>query len=130
MFNSFVKRQPGVSLQTVPVAQVHSSSQQLPQQAVFALDEPSARLYAAGGAAPSTVHSWDMSQERCTQQVHSLKLPQQQATAYNAKHSLLKAQATAPFEVNLLYLRVVLRTFCMHRILYLDVFFQCGYAAT
>lgn len=55
--------------QTVPVAQVHSSSQQLPQQAVFALDESSARLYAAGGAAPSTVHSWDMSQERCTQQI-------------------------------------------------------------
>ena len=58
-------------MQTVPVAQVHSSSQQYPQQAVFAPEEASGRLYAAGGAAPSTVHSWDMSQERCTQQVCS-----------------------------------------------------------
>ncbi|KAL3149110.1 hypothetical protein ABBQ32_001950 [Trebouxia sp. C0010 RCD-2024] len=56
--------------QAVPVAQVHSYSQLYPQQAVFALDEPSGRLYAAGGAAASTVHTWDMSQERCTRQIY------------------------------------------------------------
>ncbi|KAL0035168.1 hypothetical protein WJX79_004418 [Trebouxia sp. C0005] len=55
--------------QAVPVAQAHSS-QYYPQQAVFALNEASGRLYAAGGAAPSTVHTWDMSQECCTQQTH------------------------------------------------------------
>ena len=55
-------------VQAVPVAQTHSS-QYYPQQAVFALNEASGRLYAAGGAAPSTVHTWDMSQECCTQQV-------------------------------------------------------------
>lgn len=53
------------------MAQVHSYSQLYPQQAVFALDEPEGRLYAAGGAAASTVHTWDMSQERCTRQVGS-----------------------------------------------------------
>ncbi len=58
-------------MQTVPVAQAHSS-QYYPQQAVFALNEASGRLYAAGGAAPSTVHTWDMSQECCTQQVSGL----------------------------------------------------------
>ncbi|KAL3133273.1 hypothetical protein ABBQ38_007154 [Trebouxia sp. C0009 RCD-2024] len=56
--------------QAVPVAQVHSYSQLYPQQAVFALDEPEGRLYAAGGAAASTVHTWDMSQERCTRQIY------------------------------------------------------------
>ena len=56
-------------LQAVPVAQVHSYSQLYPQQTVFALNEAAGRLYAAGGAAPSIVHTWDMSQERCTQQV-------------------------------------------------------------
>ncbi|DBA97523.1 hypothetical protein WJX77_009223 [Trebouxia sp. C0004] len=55
--------------QAVPVAQAHSS-QYHPQQAVFALNEASGRLYAAGGATPSTVHTWDMSQECCTQQTH------------------------------------------------------------
>ena len=58
-------------MQAVPVAQAHSS-QYYPQQAVFALNESSGRLYAAGGAAPSTVHTWDMSQECCTQQVSGL----------------------------------------------------------
>ena len=58
-------------MQAVPVAQAHSS-QYYPQQAVFALNEASGRLYAAGGAAPSTVHTWDMSQECCTQQVSGL----------------------------------------------------------
>ncbi len=58
-------------VQAVPVAQAHSS-QYYPQQAVFALNEASGRLYAAGGAAPSTVHTWDMSQECCTQQVSGL----------------------------------------------------------
>lgn len=58
-------------MQAVPVAQMHSYSQLYPQQAVFALSEPAGRLYTAGGAAPSTVHTWDMSQERCTQQVGS-----------------------------------------------------------
>lgn len=57
-----------VDLQAVPVAQAPSSSHPFPQQAVFALNEASGRLYAAGGAAPSTVHIWDMSQERCTSQ--------------------------------------------------------------
>ena len=58
-------------MQAVPIAQMHSYSQLYPQQAVFALNEPAGRLYTAGGAAPSTVHTWDMSQERCTQQVGS-----------------------------------------------------------
>lgn len=61
-------------LQAVPVAQVHSYSQLYPQQTVFALNEAAGRLYAAGGAAPSTVHTWEMSQERCTQQVGSSAL--------------------------------------------------------
>ena len=61
-------------LQAVPVAQVHSYSQLYPQQAVFALDEGAGRLYAAGGAAASTVHTWDMSQERCIQQVDIISL--------------------------------------------------------
>ena len=57
-------------VQAVPVAQAQSSSSHtVPHQAVFALNEPSGRLYAVGGAAPSTVHTWDMSQERCTHQV-------------------------------------------------------------
>ena len=58
-------------MQAVPVAQVHSYRQLYPHQAVFALNEAAGRLYTAGGAAPSTVHTWDMSQERCTQQVGS-----------------------------------------------------------